>query len=69
MEDKAPFDKVTRLEAAERQLKVAVRLFFERRDLIAVHALAAAAQDIVRQFAKARAGSTESMSGWRRGRS
>jgi hypothetical protein len=45
---------VTNLEAAERQLCVAVRLFFERKDLIAVHALAAAADDVLRKLGKAR---------------
>ncbi len=50
--DKAPFELVTKLEVAERQLRVAVRLFFERRDLIAVHTLATAAQEVVRQLAK-----------------
>ena len=51
---KAPSDLVTKLEAAERQLRVAIRLFFEHRDLIAVHTLAAAAQEILRQLGKAR---------------
>lgn len=54
MEDKVPFEVVTKLEAAERQLRVAIRLFFERRDLIAVHTLAAASQDIVRQLGRPR---------------
>jgi hypothetical protein len=52
--DKAPFEVVTKLEAAERQLRVAIRLFFERRDFIAVHTLAAAAQEVVRDLAKPR---------------
>jgi hypothetical protein len=37
---------VTKIEAAERQLRVAIRLFFERKDMIAVHTLATAAQQI-----------------------
>ncbi len=52
--EKATSDLVTKLETAERQLRVAIRLFFERRDLVAVHTLAAAAQEIVRQLGKAR---------------
>ncbi len=52
--EEAPSELVTKLEAAKRQLRVAIRLFFERRDLIAVHTLAAAAQDIVTQLGKAR---------------
>jgi hypothetical protein len=39
MEQSAPFETVTQLEVAERQLSVAIRLFFERRDRIAIHAL------------------------------
>ena len=42
-----PFEMVTRLEAAERQLRVAIRMFFERKDMIAVHTLAAAALQIL----------------------
>jgi hypothetical protein len=52
--EKVPSELVTKLDAAERQLRVAIRLFFERRDLIAIHTLAAAAQEIVRQLGKAR---------------
>jgi len=42
-----PFERLTKLQAAKRQLRVAIRLYFERRDLVAVHALAAAAQEIL----------------------
>lgn len=45
---------VTKLEAAERQLRAAIRLFFERKDIIAVHTLAAAALDIFRQVGRPR---------------
>jgi len=54
MVETVPFESVTKLECAERQLRVAIRLFFERRDLIAVHSLTAAAQEVVRQLAKPR---------------
>jgi hypothetical protein len=54
MEKTAPFETVTKLEVGERQLRVAIRLFFERKDMIAVHALATAAQEVLRQLAKAR---------------
>ena len=40
------FEIVTKLQAAERQLWVAIRLFFEGRDAIAVHTLAAAAHSV-----------------------
>ncbi len=46
-----PSEKVTRLEAAERQLNVAIRMFFERKNMIAVHTLAAAAQGVLRDLA------------------
>jgi ribosomal protein S7 len=52
MEQRAPFETVTKLEVAERQLRVAIRLFFERRDMIAVHTLAAAAQGVLRDLGR-----------------
>lgn len=48
------FETVTKLEAGERQLHVAIRIFFERKDLLAVHTLAAAALEILTQLGKAR---------------
>jgi hypothetical protein len=50
----APFESLTKLQAAERQLRVAIRLFFERRDLVAVHTLAAAAQEVLRDLGRPR---------------
>jgi hypothetical protein len=47
IDEQIPFELVSKLDAAKRQLKVAVRLFFERKDLIAIHTLAAAAQEIL----------------------
>jgi hypothetical protein len=45
---------VTKIDAAERQLCEAIRLFFEKRDPIAVHTLTAAAQDVCRRLGKPR---------------
>ena len=50
MQQEAPFESLTKLEAAERQLRVAIRLFFQRKDLVAVHTLAAAAQGILQDL-------------------
>ena len=46
------YEMVSKLEAAERQLRVAIRLFFERRDLVAVHTLAAASQEVLRDLGR-----------------
>src|SRR5262245_36799846 len=54
MVQSAPVETVTRLDAAERQLRVAIRMLFERKDMIAVHTLAAAALDILRQLGRPR---------------
>lgn len=43
---------ISKLEAAERGLREAICLFFERRDPIAVHTLAAASQQILRDIAR-----------------
>ena len=49
--EERPFEVVTKLEAADRQLRVAIRLFFERKELIAIHTLTAAARGILRGLA------------------
>jgi hypothetical protein len=54
MEESPSFELVTKLEAAERQLRVAIRLFFERKDMIAVHTLTAAALEILRELGRPR---------------
>ena len=46
MEESPPFEVVTKLEAAIQ--RVAIRLFLERKDLIAIHTLTAAARGILR---------------------
>ncbi len=48
------YETVTKLEAAKRQLQVAIRLFFGRRDLVAVHTLAAAAQGVLYDLGRPR---------------
>jgi len=53
-EDVAQYEILSKLQAAQRQLRVAIRLFFEHRDLVAVHTLGAAAQDILRDLARPR---------------
>jgi hypothetical protein len=40
-------EQVTKLEAAERQIKEAIWLFFEKRDYISIHTLAGAANQIL----------------------
>lgn len=40
-------EKVTKVDAARRQLSTAIRLFFDRRDTISIHTLVAAAQGIM----------------------
>jgi hypothetical protein len=45
---------ISKLDAARRNLAAAVRLFFERGDPIAIHTLAAAAQGVIRDVARAR---------------
>ncbi len=52
MKEDAPFETVTKLEAAERQLRVAIRMFFECKDMIAVHVLAVGAQEIFSKLGK-----------------
>lgn len=53
MRDK-PLEKVTKLDAAKRQLKTAIRMFFEDGDTVSIHTLAAAAHEILRDLHRAR---------------
>jgi len=48
-------ETVTKLQAAQRQLSVAIRLFFNRADPLAIHSLVSAAYQIVWDLAKTRA--------------
>ena len=43
---------ISKLEAAQRILREAIHLFFEQRDPIAIHTLAAASQQVLRDLAK-----------------
>src|SRR5689334_4474228 len=47
----SPILKITKLEAAQRQLAEAVRLFFEQRDIVCVHTLAGAAVRVLSDLA------------------
>ena len=51
MDQDGPIETVTKLEAAERQLRVAIRMFFERKDMLAVHTLASASLQILDDLA------------------
>lgn len=44
-------EAVSKLQAAERQLRVAIRLFFNREDMIGIHTLTGAASQILRDLA------------------
>ncbi|HWG10981.1 MAG TPA: hypothetical protein VN693_05725 [Rhodanobacteraceae bacterium] len=44
---------MSKLDAARRQLNEAIKLFFEERDALAIHTLAAAAQGTLRDIARA----------------
>jgi len=46
--------KITKLDAAERQLLEAIRLFFEERDPVCVHTLAAAAVGVLDDLARSK---------------
>lgn len=48
------FVVVSKLEAAERQLDAAIRLFFAREDAVSVHTLAAAAYQVIIDICKQR---------------
>lgn len=50
----AEFQTVTKLHAAERQLRLAIRLFFNREDMIGVHTLTMAASGVLNDLAKHR---------------
>ena len=45
-------EKVTKLDAASRQLRTAVRLFFQEGDSVSIHALASSAQELLRDLLK-----------------
>ena len=45
-------EKITKLQAAERQLNESIQLFFENRDPLAIHTLASASHEILYQLGK-----------------
>src|SRR5882672_9854617 len=47
-------EKLTKLDAARRQLDEAIRMFFERRDTVAIHTLASAASQVLADIGKNR---------------
>ena len=47
-------ESVTKIQAAERQLRVAIQLFFERADLVAVSTLTSAAGQVLRDLGRHR---------------
>lgn len=47
-------EEITKVEAAERQLNTAIRLFFQREEMVAVHTLASAATQVLTDVASAR---------------
>ncbi len=47
-------ENITKIDAAKRQMNEAIRLFFERRDSISIHTLAAAAAQILADLCKAK---------------
>ena len=50
----AEIERVTKLEGARRQLAAAIDLFFSHGDIVAVHTLAGAAQELLRGLGKAK---------------
>ncbi len=48
------YDEISKIDAAIRQLQVAIRIFFERKDPLAVHTLAAASQQLFLDLGKIR---------------
>jgi len=52
MEDKK--ERLSKVEAAERQLKEAIRLFFEKRDSVAIHTLVCSSHQVLYDLCKKR---------------
>ena len=51
-----PVEKVSKLDAARRQLRTALRLFLQESDSVSIHTLAAASHEILRTLIKAKGG-------------
>lgn len=54
MENKIRIEIVTKIEAAERQLKTAIHLFFEQGDPVSIHSLTCAGHNILHDIGKKR---------------
>jgi hypothetical protein len=57
-EERADFLRITKLDAATRQLRTAIRLFFEEADVVSIHTLAAASHEMVRSLVKFKGGAS-----------
>jgi hypothetical protein len=51
-------ERISKLDAARRQLRTAIRLFFEEGDSVSIHTLAAASHEILRSLVKSQGGSS-----------
>ncbi len=51
-QDDNPLERVSKIEVAERQLKTAIKLFFEQGDAVSIHALTSNAQSILTDIGK-----------------
>jgi hypothetical protein len=47
-----PKERITKLDAAKRQLRTAIRLFFSERDSVSTHTLTAASHEVLRAISK-----------------
>jgi hypothetical protein len=47
-------EKISKIEAAERQLKTAIRLFFKKEDSVSIHTLATAVSEVLHDIGKKR---------------
>ncbi len=56
--DKWPSEHVSKFDAARRQLRTAIRLFFEEADSVSIHTLTAASHELLRTLVKAEGGSS-----------
>jgi hypothetical protein len=55
-EKEFPIERVTKLDAARRQLRTAIRLFFEEGDEVSIYTLTAASHEILRRLVEAKGG-------------
>ena len=53
-----PIERVSKLDAAHRQLRTAIRLFFEEGDAVSIYTLTAASHEILRSLVKSKGGAS-----------